>query len=435
MRLLASDVAAVTGGDPRRARRDRRRRRPSTPGWCGRASCSSPSRRPGRARLRRRGPGRGGGAPASSPAAGRRRHRHRGRRHRAPPSPPWAGRPATGSPTGSWASPGRWARRRPRTCWRRSSAAGGACGQPEVVQQRAGRAPHRARHPRRRRGRGGGDGRPGPGPHRRPVRRRPARGRRGHHRRACRTPSSSAPSRTWPRPRASWSSPCPPTAPRCSTPTSPWWRPWPPAPRPRSSPSAWARGRAGRRCWASTTTCGPPPPAVAVGRRRRSGCRSGATTRSPTPWPRPPPPWPATRRRPGRAGPGRRPAVALADAARPAPSGALVLNDTYNANPLSIEAALRALAELPAERRTAILGVMAELGDVGPAEHARLGALAAELGHPGDRRGRARLRRRAGGRRGRRPAPAGPGRRRATPCWSRAAGRRAWRASPVRSPG
>lgn len=63
-----------------------------------------------------------------------------------------------------------------------------------------------------------------------------------------------------------------------------------------------------------------------------------------------------------------------------APSGALVLNDTYNANPLSMEAALRSLAELPARRRTAVLGIMAELGDVGPAEHARMGALAGALG-------------------------------------------------------
>lgn len=63
-----------------------------------------------------------------------------------------------------------------------------------------------------------------------------------------------------------------------------------------------------------------------------------------------------------------------------APSGALVLNDAYNANPLSVEAALRGLAELPAERRTALLGMMAELGGVGPAEHARMGGLAAELG-------------------------------------------------------
>lgn len=63
-----------------------------------------------------------------------------------------------------------------------------------------------------------------------------------------------------------------------------------------------------------------------------------------------------------------------------APSGALVLNDAYNANPLSMEAALRSLAELPARRRAAVLGIMAELGDAGPAEHARMGALAAELG-------------------------------------------------------
>jgi len=63
-----------------------------------------------------------------------------------------------------------------------------------------------------------------------------------------------------------------------------------------------------------------------------------------------------------------------------APSGAVILNDTYNANPLSMEAALRGLAELPARRRTAILGIMAELGDVGPSEHARMGALAGALG-------------------------------------------------------
>ena len=62
------------------------------------------------------------------------------------------------------------------------------------------------------------------------------------------------------------------------------------------------------------------------------------------------------------------------------PSGAVVLNDAYNANPTSTEAALRALARVPADRRTAILGLMHELGDVGPAEHRRLGELAAELG-------------------------------------------------------
>ena len=63
-----------------------------------------------------------------------------------------------------------------------------------------------------------------------------------------------------------------------------------------------------------------------------------------------------------------------------APSGAVVVNDAYNANPLSTEAALRAVAAIPARRRAAVLGVMAELGHAGPAEHARIGALAAELG-------------------------------------------------------
>ena len=45
-----------------------------------------------------------------------------------------------------------------------------------------------------------------------------------------------------------------------------------------------------------------------------------------------------------------------------------------------MEAALRGQAGLPARRRTAVLGIMAELGDVGPSEHARMGALAAGLG-------------------------------------------------------
>jgi UDP-N-acetylmuramoyl-tripeptide--D-alanyl-D-alanine ligase len=61
-------------------------------------------------------------------------------------------------------------------------------------------------------------------------------------------------------------------------------------------------------------------------------------------------------------------------------SGAVVINDAYNANPASTEAALRSLAVLPARRRIAVLGVMAELGDMGPAEHKRIAALARDLG-------------------------------------------------------
>jgi UDP-N-acetylmuramoyl-tripeptide--D-alanyl-D-alanine ligase len=65
---------------------------------------------------------------------------------------------------------------------------------------------------------------------------------------------------------------------------------------------------------------------------------------------------------------------------RRAPSGALVLDDSYNANPASMEAALRALAALPARRRIAVLGVMAELGVRGPEEHRRIAVLGADLG-------------------------------------------------------
>lgn len=62
------------------------------------------------------------------------------------------------------------------------------------------------------------------------------------------------------------------------------------------------------------------------------------------------------------------------------PEGARVLNDAYNANPTSVVAALESLAALPARRRTAVLGVMAELGVDELAEHAAIGARAAELG-------------------------------------------------------
>lgn len=65
---------------------------------------------------------------------------------------------------------------------------------------------------------------------------------------------------------------------------------------------------------------------------------------------------------------------------RRAPSGLLVIDDSYNANPVSLEAGLRALARVPARRRVAVLGVMAELGPEGPEEHRRLAALARELG-------------------------------------------------------
>jgi UDP-N-acetylmuramoyl-tripeptide--D-alanyl-D-alanine ligase len=62
------------------------------------------------------------------------------------------------------------------------------------------------------------------------------------------------------------------------------------------------------------------------------------------------------------------------------PSGALVVNDAYNANPTSMAAALRALTRLPARRRVAVLGLMAELGPSSEAEHRAVGMAARELG-------------------------------------------------------
>jgi len=61
-------------------------------------------------------------------------------------------------------------------------------------------------------------------------------------------------------------------------------------------------------------------------------------------------------------------------------SGATLIDDSYNANPESMEAGLRSLAEFPAERRVAVVGVMAELGHEAADAHQRIAALAFELG-------------------------------------------------------
>ena len=64
----------------------------------------------------------------------------------------------------------------------------------------------------------------------------------------------------------------------------------------------------------------------------------------------------------------------------PLPGGGFVINDAYNANPTSMEAALRHLAERGAGRRlVAILGGMAELGEHTERHHRELAELAAEL--------------------------------------------------------
>ncbi len=63
--------------------------------------------------------------------------------------------------------------------------------------------------------------------------------------------------------------------------------------------------------------------------------------------------------------------------------GVVTVNDAYNANPTSVAAALGTCAEMvpPGGRLLAVLGYMAELGDLERLEHERAGALAAQSAH------------------------------------------------------
>jgi UDP-N-acetylmuramoyl-tripeptide--D-alanyl-D-alanine ligase len=63
------------------------------------------------------------------------------------------------------------------------------------------------------------------------------------------------------------------------------------------------------------------------------------------------------------------------------PGDGLLINDAYNANPVSMRAALSYLAERAGRRRrVAILGDMAELGRTGPEYHREIGEAVAEAG-------------------------------------------------------
>ncbi|HQB50876.1 MAG TPA: Mur ligase family protein [bacterium] len=68
--------------------------------------------------------------------------------------------------------------------------------------------------------------------------------------------------------------------------------------------------------------------------------------------------------------------------ALPGSQGRIILDDTYNASPTSVMAALNILGRLPVEnkkQRVAILGDMLELGSESPAEHRCLGQVIAKL--------------------------------------------------------
>jgi UDP-N-acetylmuramoyl-tripeptide--D-alanyl-D-alanine ligase len=72
---------------------------------------------------------------------------------------------------------------------------------------------------------------------------------------------------------------------------------------------------------------------------------------------------------------------ALREEERPLPGGGLLLNDCYNANPVSMRAALEHQAEIAdGRRRVAVLGEMAELGEEAAGYHAEIGALVGSLG-------------------------------------------------------
>lgn len=62
------------------------------------------------------------------------------------------------------------------------------------------------------------------------------------------------------------------------------------------------------------------------------------------------------------------------------PGGAVLINDCYNANPVSMEAALGHLASESGEQKIAVLGLMGELGDEADSYHAEVGRFAREAG-------------------------------------------------------
>ena len=65
----------------------------------------------------------------------------------------------------------------------------------------------------------------------------------------------------------------------------------------------------------------------------------------------------------------------------PLPGGGILLNDAWNANPVSVRAALEHLCELASVRRTvAVVGEMAELGAYSEEGHREVADALSELG-------------------------------------------------------
>ena len=64
----------------------------------------------------------------------------------------------------------------------------------------------------------------------------------------------------------------------------------------------------------------------------------------------------------------------------PTRGGFVVIDDTYNASPASVQSALKTLAMMEGERKIAVLGDMLELGEHAPAAHLEVGRTASEAG-------------------------------------------------------
>lgn len=62
------------------------------------------------------------------------------------------------------------------------------------------------------------------------------------------------------------------------------------------------------------------------------------------------------------------------------PNDVVILDETYNASPEAVIAALHLLAETSAQRRWAVLGTMKEMGDASVVMHTQVGKVAKELG-------------------------------------------------------
>ena len=226
--------------------------------------------------------------------------------------------------------------------------------------------------------------------------------------------------------------------------------------------AAAARGGRARRAPSASPparTCAARRPAPRARPRSRSSRRRVASRRrSRCPASR----WRATRspRRAWRSRPALRPTRSRAASPRSArpPGGSRcarcrrarpLVDDTYNANPDSVRAAIDVLAAMPAPR-VLVLGDMGEVGAQGPAYHREIGAYARERGIDAAGRGRRarasrgrRVRRRRAAttptpprsslprwRRSRRPARRSSSRARASCAWSASSGRLLGESSP-----